>query len=129
MIVGFPGETDADFADTLEVMQEVKFAKVHMFPYSDRPRTRSNLMPNKVPVEVVKARKAEVLKLAEQTAYELRNDYVGRRMSILTEEESSGHTANFLRVLLPDGRAAPNKLIEVDLIANSEEGLIGKYEN
>ncbi len=57
IIVGFPGETDADFADTLEVMDQVKFAKVHMFPYSERPRTRAALMPNKVSPDVIKERK------------------------------------------------------------------------
>jgi threonylcarbamoyladenosine tRNA methylthiotransferase MtaB len=41
IIVGFPGETDADFDETLDVMRQVQFAKVHMFPYSDRPRTRA----------------------------------------------------------------------------------------
>jgi threonylcarbamoyladenosine tRNA methylthiotransferase MtaB len=85
VIVGFPGETDADFAETLEVMKEVKFAKVHMFPYSDRPRTRSALMPNKVISEVIKQRKQEVLRVAEHIAYELREQYVGRTMKVLTE--------------------------------------------
>ncbi len=125
VIVGFPGETEADFADTLEVMSEVKFAKVHMFPYSDRPRTRANLMPNKVPHEVAKKRKAEVLKLAERTAYELRNDYIGKRMVVLTEEAGSGHTANFLRVQIEGGHTLPNQLVEVKLVANNEEALTG----
>lgn len=125
VIVGFPGETEEDFAETLQVMQEVKFAKVHMFPYSDRPRTRANLMPNKVPVEIAKRRKAQVLQMAERTAFELRSQYVGRRMSILTEEERGGHTANFLRVDLEGGGIEPNRLIEVELIGNNEHGLVG----
>lgn len=129
VIVGFPGETDIDFADTLAVMREVKFAKVHMFPYSDRPRTRAALMPNKVPQEVIKARKQEVLRVAELTAYELRSTYIGRRMSVLTESDHSGHTANFLNVSLSDTQLSPNQLVEVDLISNTPEGLIGKVIN
>jgi threonylcarbamoyladenosine tRNA methylthiotransferase MtaB len=124
VIVGFPGESEADFAETLEVMQAVKFAKVHMFPYSDRPRTRANLMPNKVPCEIAKRRKNEVLTLAEKTAFELRERYVGRKMSILTEENTAGHTMNFLRVRIDEG--LPNELVEVELMANTPEGLIGK---
>lgn len=125
VIVGFPGETEADFAETLEVMQEVEFAKVHMFPYSDRPRTRANLMPNKVGPDLMRERKQKVLHLAEQIGYDLRSRYVGRRMTILTEEESAGHTANFLNVTLPESKVLPNQLIEVQLIANSEKGLVG----
>ena len=132
IIVGFPGETEADFEDTLSVMREVKFAKVHMFPYSERPRTRAALMPNKVPQDLIKARKQQVLNLSEQVAYELREAYVGREMIILTESgdknrpgEISGHTDNFLMVWVPDAGYRPNQLLKVKLLANSPEGLIG----
>lgn len=134
IIVGFPGETDVDFADTLDVMKQVKFAKVHMFPYSDRPRTRSMLMPNKVPQEVIKERKQTVLRQAEQHSYELREGYVGRRMWVLTEninvegagEIAGGHTANFLPVSIQGGSFLSNQLVEVELIANTATGLIGR---
>lgn len=133
VIVGFPGETDADFEETLAVMREVKFAKVHMFPYSDRPRTRSALMPNKVPQEVIRERKQEVLRVAEQIAFDLRNDYIGRRMTVLTEsvdkhfpDEISGHTDNFLMVRVQDSGLTSNELIDVQLTENTPSGLIGK---
>lgn len=133
IIVGFPGETDTDFVDSLSVMKEVKFAKVHMFPYSDRPRTRSILMPNKVPADVIKFRKQEVLRLSEQFAYELRESYIGKRMFVLTETANakwmSGHTDNFLEVLIDHPGLQSNQLIEVELVANTPEGLIGKYKN
>lgn len=126
IIVGFPGETDQDFQETLEVMQEVQFAKVHMFPYSERPRTRAALYTNKVPHDVIQARKAKVLALSEQIAFDLRAKYVGRTMEVLTESQEDGHTANFLRVLLPGANIEPNQLVVVELTANSPEGLIGK---
>lgn len=133
IIVGFPGETDVDFNDTLDVMQQVKFAKVHMFPYSDRPRTRSVLMPNKVPQEVMKERKQTVLRQAEQLSYELREGYVGRRLWVLTENlegerpgEVAGHTENFLPVSIQGGSFEANQLVEVELIANTAAGLIGR---
>ncbi|MDP1880580.1 MAG: tRNA (N(6)-L-threonylcarbamoyladenosine(37)-C(2))-methylthiotransferase MtaB [Parachlamydiaceae bacterium] len=133
IIVGFPGETDGDFQETLEVMREVKFAKVHMFPYSDRPRTRSMLMPNKVPPQVIKERKQTVLHLSEKLAFELRNSFIGRRMWVLTESmdsnfpnEITGHTHNFLPVRVLGGHFESNQLIEVDLIENSAHGLIGR---
>lgn len=132
IIVGFPGETESDFEDTLAIMREVKFAKVHMFPYSERPRTRAAMMPNKVPPDVIKARKQAVLQLSEQIAYELRDQYVGREMTILTESEDkdrpgeiSGHTDNFLMVWVPNAGYQSNQILNVKLLANTPAGLIG----
>ena len=133
IIVGFPGETEEDFADTLEVMKEVKFAKVHMFPYSERPRTRAASMPNKVTPDVIKERKQQVLRLSEQYGFELRSNYVGQRMTVLIETgdkmhpgQVAGHTDNFLMVWIPDAGYRPNELVTVDLIDNTPDGLIGK---
>lgn len=133
VIVGFPGETETDFADTLEVMEQVKFAKVHMFPYSDRPRTRAALMPNKIPHDTMKNRKQQVLRLSEQCAFELRNQYLHRKMFVLTESKEShrehemmGHTENFLPVWVQAAGLISNQLIEVELIENTPTGLIGR---
>jgi threonylcarbamoyladenosine tRNA methylthiotransferase MtaB len=130
IIVGFPGETDADFQETLEMMDQVRFAKVHMFPYSDRKRTRASLYTNKVSAEVIAKRKAILLKRAEETALELRNKYVGRKMKVLIESEErpglfSGHTENFLQVLVENPELKSNDLVEVSLERNTPEGLIG----
>ena len=133
IIVGFPGETQADFEETLEVMRQVKFAKVHMFPYSERARTRAALYPNKVPKEIIDVRKREVLRLSEQLSFEERQKYVGRCMSVLLESEDTvnlgflcGHTANFLPVLVPKTNFKPNDLVEVYLQDNTSDALIGK---
>jgi len=134
IIVGFPGETEGDFEETLEVMRQVKFAKVHMFPYSERARTRAALMPNKVPQDVIKKRKQEVLRLSEQASFELREQFVGRKMTVLTENldpsrpnEICGHTENFLMVWIPNHHQySPNELVEVELVANTPDGMIGR---
>lgn len=130
IIVGFPGETEADFEETLELVERVKFAKVHMFPYSPRKRTRAALYPNRVPPEVIRERKQRLLRLAEKTGFELRERFVGRKMQVLLENETkpgflSGHTANFLRVWVPTRTHKPNELIEVTLVGNEPDGLIG----
>lgn len=121
VIVGFPGETDADFQQTLDVIREVQFAKVHMFPYSERKRTRAALYSDKVPQEIIQQRKQMVLREAEHSAYELRNRYIGRKMKVLIEGDGAGHTDNFLYVQVPD--SIRNDLIEVELKSNSPEGL------
>lgn len=133
VIVGFPGETEIDFLDTLDVMHQVKFAKVHMFPYSDRPRTRAALMPNKIPVEVMKERKQKVLEAAERYAFELRQGFLHRKMFVLTESPDPsrpngimGHTSNFLPVWIEGDALVSNQMIEVELIENTPSSLIGR---
>lgn len=129
IIVGFPGESDADFQDTLDIMQKVRFAKVHMFPYSERKRTRAALYPNKIPPQLINQRKQQLMRLSEQIAFELRSSYVGKEMVILTENEegqTQGHTENFLNVIIPDQTIASNTLVKVKLIDNTPKGLIGK---
>ncbi len=133
VIVGFPGETDADFAETLEVIREVKFAKVHMFPYSERPRTRAALYKNKLQPALIKERKQELLKLSEEMAFELRADFIGRRMTILTENSDlahpgliAGHTDNFLMAWLPQENLKANELVEVELVENRADGFLAR---
>ncbi|MCH9704020.1 MAG: tRNA (N(6)-L-threonylcarbamoyladenosine(37)-C(2))-methylthiotransferase MtaB [Chlamydiae bacterium] len=120
IIVGFPGETEADFEETLSMVKEVQFAKVHMFPYSKRERTRAALYDDEVAPQLIAERKQRLLRLAEQVAFDLRQNYVGREMTILTESGEMGHTENFLPVLLK-GRA--NELVTVKIAGNSPKGL------
>jgi threonylcarbamoyladenosine tRNA methylthiotransferase MtaB len=132
IIVGFPGETEADFAETLDVVKQVQFAKVHMFPYSPRERTRAALYPNHVPPDVMRERKNELLRLAEQTGFDLRAKFVGRKMKVLIENSKekpgyvSGHTENFLQVFIKSDAYKPNDVVLCELIENTPEGLIGK---
>ncbi len=132
VIVGFPGESEADFTDTMQLVEHVQFAKIHMFPYSPRKRTRAALYPNRVAPEVVSRRKQELLRLAEKTGFKLRDRFIGRQMSVLLESEEgkpgylSGHTDNFLRVWVPAQSHKPNEMIDVELIGNEPDGLIGK---
>lgn len=131
VIVGFPGETDADHADTLDMIRKTRFAKVHMFPYSPRKRTRAAIMPNHVPHEIIQKRKHEVLRLAEEIAFNLRQEFVGRTLSVLTESRDNatgkigGHTSNFLQVWIDDPHISSNTLLDVKLVENTPAGLIG----
>jgi threonylcarbamoyladenosine tRNA methylthiotransferase MtaB len=132
IIVGFPGETQAEFEETLEAMRSVKFAKVHMFPYSVRPGTKAARMPNHLEASIISERKEIVMRLSEQTAFELRNDYVGQVMPVLLESIDStqtfisGHTHNFLPVKIPKGNFRQNDLVNVKITANLPDGLVGE---
>lgn len=128
IIVGFPGETAQDFEETLEIMKQVQFAKVHMFPYSSRKRTRAALYPNQLPQEVIEERKQMVLRTAEQMTFQLRQNYVGKKMQVLLEGSEgdyfSSHSDNFLRVLVKGTGLKSNDLIDVHCLENQPEGLI-----
>ena len=126
VIVGFPGESEEDFLETLDVVAKVQFAKVHMFPYSPRKRTRAALYSNQVEKAVVTERKNRLLKLAEEQAHALRSQYVGRTMEVLTESGEIGHTANFLPVKIKGEGVEPNTLRNVVLEKNETDYLIGR---
>lgn len=125
VIVGFPGETEADFEETLAIMSEVKFAKVHMFPYSARKRTKAALYPDQIPESIIKERKAKVLIHAEKTAFLLREEYVGSHAEVLVENNNCGHTDNFLPVTIEGPILLANSLVKVLLTKNTPEGLVG----
>ena len=126
VIVGFPGETEEDFQENVDLMREIRFAKVHMFPYSDRPKTRASRMPNKVPQEVIDKRRQLLLKVADEVAYDLRQSYIGRTFDVLIESKNMGHTNHFLPVYIEEKGLRSNEMIQVECFANSVEGLIGK---
>ncbi|MEM8727178.1 MAG: tRNA (N(6)-L-threonylcarbamoyladenosine(37)-C(2))-methylthiotransferase MtaB [Chlamydiota bacterium] len=131
IIVGFPGETEEEFQETLAVMDTIRFAKVHMFPYSDRPKTRAARLPRKVPSGVIQERKNRLLRLAEKNAHALRQTFIGREFSVLLETEEKpgylmGHTENFLPVHVLKENLRSNGFIKVKCVGNTAEGLIGE---
>lgn len=135
VIVGFPGETERDHEETLDAINQVQFAKVHMFPYSDRPGTKASLMPDKVDKKIILRRKQEVLRLSEKVAFDLRSRFVGKEMSVLTEKREQGlkmipgHTENFLRVLINSSTLQENALVQVRLLENQPDGLVAEVVN
>ncbi len=131
VIVGFPGETETEFEETLEAIKTVKFAKVHMFPYSIRPGTKAARMTSHLSPEVISERKEKVLRLAERAAFELREEFIGKKMTVLIESVESdgaifGHTDNFLLVKIEQGPFKQNDLVEVLINGNTPECLVGE---
>ena len=130
IIVGFPGESDIDFAETIDVVKKVKFAKVHVFPYSVRSRTRAASYANSVSPEIIQLRKEELSQTAAQAAFDLQEKYVGQTLEVLLENGEpgmlSGHTRNFLKVLTPRGSHVNNELVSIEIVENSPYGLKGR---
>ncbi|HXG10490.1 MAG TPA: tRNA (N(6)-L-threonylcarbamoyladenosine(37)-C(2))-methylthiotransferase MtaB [Gemmataceae bacterium] len=85
VIVGFPGETDADFEATCRVLREVGFAKIHVFPFSARPGTPAAALPDPVPPPVVAERRRRLRELERELAGAYFRSLIGRRLDVLVE--------------------------------------------
>jgi len=88
VIVGFPGETDADFAQTMRVVEEARFDSAYTFKYSIRPGTEAARMPDQVPADIVAARFEQLVALQEGISLERNIEAVGRRFEVLVEGPS-----------------------------------------
>lgn len=105
VIVGFPGETEEELAESLAFTREMAFSKVHAFPYSVREGTEAAELPDHVPPPVRKERMARMLELAAELEASFARSQVGERLEVLWEERREdrwlGTADNYLRVELP----------------------------
>jgi tRNA-2-methylthio-N6-dimethylallyladenosine synthase len=85
IIVGFPGETDEDFADTLEVVERARFDSAYTFQYSPRPGTRAASMPDQLPKEVVQERFDRLVALQAEISLENARAQIGTEAEVLVE--------------------------------------------
>jgi tRNA-2-methylthio-N6-dimethylallyladenosine synthase len=88
VIVGFPGETEDDFAETLRVVQAARFDSAYTFQYSIRPGTEAGTMPDQVPPSIVAERFARLVALQERISFERNQEQIGRRFEVLVEGPS-----------------------------------------
>lgn len=115
VMVGFPGETDADFEESRRFIAEMPFTYLHVFTYSERPGTPAASAPGQVPMRVRKERNRVLRELAAEKNADFRRSMVGRRLSVVTlEEERAALSGNYLKVELAAPRPA-NLLIEVEI--------------
>ncbi len=108
IIVGFPGETESDFADTLAVVREARFSGAFTFQYSTRPGTPAATMPDQVPKEVVRERYDRLVEVVEETTWAENRRLVGRTVELLVavgEGRKDGATGRM------SGRARDGRLV------------------
>ena len=86
VIVGFPGETPEEFAQTKAFLERISFYEMHVFQYSKRQGTRAERMPDQVPEPVKKERSGELLALEKEQSQSFRDYYVGKQQTVLFEE-------------------------------------------
>jgi len=134
IIVGFPGETDADFEQTVDLANDVGFAKMHIFSFSPRKGTPAATMQDTVDNRVIKQRVRILHDLNTELASKFRQQFLGEIATILTENSNQppyGRSERYFMVYLEKEakKLEKNQLISVKLILNAENGLIGKLDS
>lgn len=134
IIVGFPGENEKDFFDTCDFVNKIKFAKVHVFPFSERKNTRAVSFENKVPSEIKKIRVKKLIDLSENLEHEYIKSFLGKELNVLIEkkinssgkEKYFGYSNNYVRVFVEDENNLVNKIVKVKLIEVNKNYGIGE---
>lgn len=124
IIVGFPGETDEEFEDTLEVVEKVRFEQVYMFIYSRRVGTPGDKMQNQIPEDIKHKRFDKLKTLVESQIEENNKKYIGTTQKILVEGESknnsnmlSGRTESNKVVIFEGSKELIDKIINIKIIS------------
>ena len=130
IIVGHPGEDDEAFENTLKIMREVGFDRVHLATYSLRPHTLSASMPQ-IPSSIKKARMKRAIKVMEEEAYKRHSRFIGRKVNVLVTETGRnntfvGRTINYYPVILPSTELIRGLWVKVEITDATFYDLRGK---
>jgi len=122
IIVGFPGENNESFSKTVEIVKEVEFSKIHVFPFSIREGTKAAEMKNKLPGDIISAYSKKLRDVNEELMLKYQRKFINKVKEVLVEEERdhrtgmlTGFTDNYLKVLFAGPDAAQNSLLKVRL--------------
>jgi threonylcarbamoyladenosine tRNA methylthiotransferase MtaB len=135
IIVGFPGESDAAFEATMDVVRRLRFSKLHVFRYSARPGTAAAEMPDVGP-DQKKLRSKRLIELGNQIRTEFLRDHIGPPLDVLVEDEravdgatvSSGQTSDYVRVWF-EGSALVGEIVPVHGERVRADGLSGRLSS
>jgi threonylcarbamoyladenosine tRNA methylthiotransferase MtaB len=123
VMVGFPGETGADFEESRAFIASLPFTYLHVFTYSERPDTPAAKHPDSVPMPVRKERNRVLRELAAAKNLEFRRGMIGRTLSAVTlHEPGSALSANYLKIRLAAPRP-PNLLADIEIAGITADGL------
>jgi threonylcarbamoyladenosine tRNA methylthiotransferase MtaB len=121
IIAGFPGETEKEFAESYQLCRQLGFARIHVFAYSPRRGTEAARLSHQISAQVKKGRSQKMLALAEESARNFRQQFLGRVRPVLWEKQAgdgvwSGLTANYVKVYARSNKDLTNKLLPVKLV-------------
>lgn len=123
IIVGFPGETDKEFEETLEFVQRIGFSDIHVFKYSKRAGTKAADMTDQIPEHIKNDRSNVLASVAKQMSLDYMNMFMGRIEKVLIEEETLigkntyliGHNERYLKLAIPMREEMINQIIDVKI--------------
>lgn len=129
VIVGFPGETDEEFAKTYEFLKEIDFYRLHVFKYSPRRGTVAEKMPNQIDGNKKEERSNKLIELSNSTENKHNQSYIGKTVKVLFEEFEDGffkgHTTNYMMVKVAGDEEKSdkfvNKILDVKIKENNDE--------
>ena len=125
LIVGFPGETDEEFAQTRALVERVGFSRLHVFRYSARPGTPAATAPDQVPPSVMAARSAEIRAIVTESSRRDAAARVGTVERAVVEYPGRGTLGSFHRVVLDDAADAPcASLVDVAIMSVDDDGVL-----
>jgi threonylcarbamoyladenosine tRNA methylthiotransferase MtaB len=122
VMVGFPGETDAEFEESRQFIAAMPFTYLHVFTYSERPGTRAADSPLQVPMEVRKERNRVLRELSAARNLAFRQGLLGKQVSVVTLEGDKALSSNYVQVRLGQSRPA-NRLLDVRIDGLTDQGL------
>ncbi|MGA2070485.1 MAG: tRNA (N(6)-L-threonylcarbamoyladenosine(37)-C(2))-methylthiotransferase MtaB [Sedimentisphaerales bacterium] len=131
IIVGFPGETDEDFQETVELSKWAGFSKIHTFPFSSRMGTPASRMKNKVEPKIIKQRAQILRKVSDELGIKFREQFVGETCEVLLEdiELPSGRCERYFVVNVKskdEKEKRKNEIVTVLITSNGKDGADGK---
>ena len=128
LIVGFPNETEDDFAFSYEFCQKINFSKIHVFPYSIRTGTKASLMDNQLDESCKKNRSEKMVLLSKKLEESYAKSFLNKALELLVEEVkdhiSIGHTSNYLKIKVNDD-LEKNTIYHIKLKKVNEDELWG----
>ena len=129
LIVGFPGETDENFSETLEFIQAQPFSKIHVFPFSARAGTVAATLPNQISPQIKKARAGRALEISREKAENFSSRLIGKTVEIIAETSTGGLvdglTKNYVRVYAPDENILLGSVVKVRVEKIFKDGVFG----
>jgi threonylcarbamoyladenosine tRNA methylthiotransferase MtaB len=131
LIVGFPGETEKDFEDSLDACRQIGFSKIHMFPFSPRRETPAATMPDQIPKAIKQERGAIVRRLEHELRQEYFESLVGQRVQLLVEsveEDGSrkGTSCRYGQVIAQGVDTPENELVDVEVVSVGDGVMFGQ---
>ena len=129
LIVGFPNEDEKDMEDTLKFIKEIKFTKIHTFPYSKREGTKAASMENQIDETIKRKRVKTVLELSDQLEQDFYQSKLNKTEELIIEQtkdgKSYGYTSNYIKVEI-NSPLKPNEVISVKINKVNNKKVTGK---